>query len=157
LDIGFKERKVWNVFNFKSLYIKYQFTCVYWKAVSLRCKQITFIICYNLSAISRIDTYRFFPVKIYMYMYLWLPVRDSRGRDRMVVGFTTTSTCVISDYHNYRCELESWSWRGVLDTTLCDTVCQGLVTGLWFSPGLRFPPPIKPTGTIWLKYCSKWV
>jgi hypothetical protein len=96
LDIGFKERKVWNVFNFKSLYIKYQFTCVYWKAVSLRCKQITFIICYNQSAISRIDTYRFFPVKIYMYMYLWLPVRDSRGRDRMVVGFTTTSEILTS-------------------------------------------------------------
>ena len=25
--------------------------------------------------------------------------------------------------------------RGVLDTTLCDKVCQWLVTGLWFSPG----------------------
>ena len=25
--------------------------------------------------------------------------------------------------------------RGVLDTTLCDQVCQWLATGLWFSPG----------------------
>jgi hypothetical protein len=25
--------------------------------------------------------------------------------------------------------------RGVLDTTLCDKVCQWLATGLWFSPG----------------------
>ena len=27
------------------------------------------------------------------------------------------------------------SWRGVLDTTLCDKVCQWLVTVHWFSPG----------------------
>jgi hypothetical protein len=27
------------------------------------------------------------------------------------------------------------SRRGVLDTTLCDKVCQKLATGLWFSPG----------------------
>ena len=27
------------------------------------------------------------------------------------------------------------SWRGVLDTTLCDKVCQWLMTGRWFSPG----------------------
>ena len=27
------------------------------------------------------------------------------------------------------------SWRGVLNTTLCDTVHQWLVAGLWFSQG----------------------
>ena len=27
------------------------------------------------------------------------------------------------------------SWRGVLDITLCDKVCQGLATGQWFSTG----------------------
>ena len=26
-------------------------------------------------------------------------------------------------------------WRGVLDTSLCDKVCQWLATGRWFSPG----------------------
>jgi len=26
------------------------------------------------------------------------------------------------------------SWRGVLDTTLCDQVCQPLAAGRWFSP-----------------------
>jgi hypothetical protein len=26
------------------------------------------------------------------------------------------------------------SWRGVLDTTLCDQVCQRLAAGWWFSP-----------------------
>jgi hypothetical protein len=28
---------------------------------------------------------------------------------------------------------ESCSWQGVLDTTLCDKVCQRLVAGPWFS------------------------
>ena len=34
-----------------------------------------------------------------------------------------------------KCKLESRSWRGVLDTTLCNKVCQWLSTGQWFSPG----------------------
>ena len=41
------------------------------------------------------------------------------GRDRMVVGFITA----INTYHHKSCEFESSSWRGVLDTTLCDKVC----------------------------------
>ena len=44
------------------------------------------------------------------------------GRDRMVVGFTTT--CAVSAYHHQSCEFQPRSWRGVLDTTLCDKVCQ---------------------------------
>ena len=39
-----------------------------------------------------------------------------RGRDRIIIGFTTP--CTIITYHQ-RCEFESLSWRGVLDTTLC--------------------------------------
>jgi hypothetical protein len=35
--------------------------------------------------------------------------------------------------HHLRFELKSRSWRGVLDTTLCDKVCQWLATGRWFS------------------------
>ena len=31
-------------------------------------------------------------------------------------------------------EFEPHSWQGVLDTTLCDKVCQLLATGRWFSP-----------------------
>ena len=57
----------------------------------------------------------------------------------MVVGVWTTRA--ISSYLS--CELESCSWGGLLYTTLCDKVCQWLATGLWFSPVLRFPPPIK--------------
>ena len=54
-----------------------------------------------------------------------------RGRDRMVVGFTTT--CAISAHHHLSCEDEPRSWRGVLDTTLCDKVCQLFATGRLFS------------------------
>ena len=39
---------------------------------------------------------------------------------RMVVGFA--ATCAISAYQHYSCELESSSWRSVLDTTLSDKV-----------------------------------
>ena len=59
--------------------------------------------------------------------------KGRRGCGRMVVGFTTT--CAISAYHHYSCEFEPRSWRGVLKTTLCDKVCQCLVTGQWFSLG----------------------
>ena len=52
---------------------------------------------------------------------------DRRGRDRMVVGFTTAGA--IRAYHRYRFEFEFHSWRDVLDTTLCDKICQLLVAG----------------------------
>ena len=47
------------------------------------------------------------------------------GPDHMVVGFT--ATYAISAHHHSSCE--SCSWQGVLDTTLCDNVCQCLVAG----------------------------
>ena len=65
--------------------------------------------------------------------------RGHRGCDRMVVGFTTTYA--ISAYHHWCCEFESRSGRGVLDTTLCDKVCQWLATCRWFSPC----PPVSST------------
>jgi hypothetical protein len=40
----------------------------------------------------------------------------------MVIGFTTTYAS--SAYHYKSCEFESRSWRGVLDTTLCDEIYQ---------------------------------
>ena len=51
------------------------------------------------------------------------PFRGRRGHDRMVVGFNTTYAIYAYSYEFYPC-----SWRGVLDTTFCDKVCQ------WFSP-----------------------
>ena len=50
-----------------------------------------------------------------------------RGLDRIVIGFITTYA--MNAYHHSSCEVESLSWRSVLDTTLCDKVCH------WFSPG----------------------
>ena len=52
----------------------------------------------------------------------------------MVVAFTITYA--ISAHHHQSCDFESWSWWGVLDTTLCDKVCQRLATGWWFSSGI---------------------
>ena len=49
-------------------------------------------------------------------------IRGCHGLDRMVVEFT--NTCVISAYLHLSCEFESHSWQGVLNTTLCDKVCQ---------------------------------
>jgi hypothetical protein len=53
--------------------------------------------------------------------------RGRRVRYRMVVGFTTTYA--ISTYHHKRCEFESCTWQGVLDTTLCDKVCRWISLG----------------------------
>ena len=57
-----------------------------------------------------------------IYSYLALQNITAFGcrssRNRMVVRLTTTY--VISAYHHQYCEFESRSWRGVLDTTLCD-------------------------------------
>jgi len=54
-----------------------------------------------------------------------------RGRERMIVGFTTTYA--ISAYHHW-CVRVRISIRARC-TTLCDRVCQWLATGRWFSPG----------------------
>jgi hypothetical protein len=48
-----------------------------------------------------------------------------RGRDRMQSMHTNA-------YHNVRCE--SRPWQGLLDTTLCDEVCQWFAASRWFSP-----------------------
>jgi hypothetical protein len=67
------------------------------------------------------------------------------GRDRMVVGFTTT--CAISAYHQKTCEIVPRSWRGVRNTTLCDKVSDLRQVG-GFLRVIRFPPPIKMTASI---------
>jgi hypothetical protein len=41
-----------------------------------------------------------------------------------------------------------WSLWNICVTTLYENVCQWVVTGRWFSPVLRFPPPIKRAYTI---------
>ena len=70
-----------------------------------------------------------------------------RGHDQMVVGFK--ATYVISDYHHWRCEFDPrplWCVHRVIK----------FVSDLWQFSGflqvLRFPPPIKLTSTILLKW-----
>ena len=60
-------------------------------------------------------------------------MRAWRGCDHMVVRFATSYA--ISAYHHWSCEFESHSWRGVLDTTLCEKVGEWLATGWRFSLG----------------------
>jgi hypothetical protein len=59
------------------------------------------------------------------------------GRDRIVVLFITA--CVISAYHHQSYEFEPCSWRGELDATLRDKVCQLLAAGRWITPGILVP------------------
>ena len=65
------------------------------------------------------------------------------------IWFTTTFVPVqLVPITNKVVNSKSCSWRGLLNTTLCDKVCQLLATDQWFSPGTPFPPPIKLTTTI---------
>ena len=59
-----------------------------------------------------------------------------RGRDRMVVGYTTT--CVISAYQHSSCEFEPRSWQHYVIKFVSDRS----VVFLWL---IRFPPQIKLT------------
>ena len=78
------------------------------------------------------------PPTTFLRQLIHVPSYRRGRRGYMVVGFTTTHA--ISAYHHLRCEFESYSWRGVLDTALCDKVCQWLVAGWGFSPGTPWPP-----------------
>ena len=49
-----------------------------------------------------------FRISVYMY-------RGRRGRDRIIVRFTTT--CAINTYYQYSCDFESRSCRSVPNTT----------------------------------------
>ena len=66
-----------------------------------------------------------------LILYFWqceILLRDHHGHDRMVIGLMTTYA--ICAYHHWSCEFETHS---ILDTTLCNIVCQWLGTGWWFS------------------------
>ena len=61
-----------------------------------------------------------------------MQIRSLRGRDHMLVGFTTT--CAINAYHHYSYEFERRG-IGIVDTKLCEKVFQLLATDRWVSPG----------------------
>ena len=67
-------------------------------------------------------------MKIINYMYTQIgfsrcDIRDGRILDGMVVPITTN----VGSSKPRK--------RGVLDTAMCDKICQLLATGRWFSPG----------------------
>jgi hypothetical protein len=53
----------------------------------------------------------------------------------VVLSRTPVSSCEISAYIHLNCDFEPCSWRGVLDTTLCNSLSV-IATGRWFSPGI---------------------
>jgi hypothetical protein len=65
------------------------------------------------------DNAAFYFLFSYCILYYYIIARGGRrGCDHMVVEFTTTYAPSV--YHQNRCEFESLSELGVLDTTLCD-------------------------------------
>jgi hypothetical protein len=52
-----------------------------------------------------------------------------------VFGFTTTCAIMLQCLSLLTLWVRNPVRRGVLDTTLCDKICQWLATGRWFSPG----------------------
>ena len=97
--------------------------------------------CYNKQAACRLlltslTTHLFFcPQQIYKVWVLlvsWIFLMGCRGRDRMVVRFTT---CAVVSITTKVVSSNPFSWRGVLNTTLCDQVCLWPVASWWFSPG----------------------
>ena len=69
--------------------------------------------------------------------YFYIAFKGRRGRDRMVVGFTTT--CAISGYHHLSCKFEPRTCRSVPDTCYV----MKFISDLWqvggFLREFRFP------------------
>ena len=84
------------------------------------------------------------PSSVKVQEMLKIMKRGCRGRDHMVVGFTTTYT--ISAYHYCCCEFESRSGRGVQHYVIKFVSDLRQVGGFLRVP--RFPPPIKLTTMI---------
>jgi hypothetical protein len=53
-------------------------------------------------------------------------------------------SCQVKSKKTRQLNIEPRSWRGVLDTTLCDKVCQWLGTGRLFSPGTLYSSTNNP-------------
>jgi hypothetical protein len=84
-----------------------------------------FLINYDLSVFIQLWPISFYSTMTYQFLFnydLSVFLKECRCCDRMLVEFTTT------------CDFKPCSWQGVLDTTLCDKVCQWLTTSRWFSP-----------------------
>jgi hypothetical protein len=83
----------------------------------------------------------------HIYIYIYFVSLDIYLQPSMLIYLLLSHTLSTILLLRYSCSKATWSsennssfevepraWRGVLDTTLCDTVCQWLATGRWFSP-----------------------
>jgi hypothetical protein len=82
--------------------------------------------------------------RLFMLFWSWHSLGGRRGRDRMIVEFTTTYP--VSAYHHWCCEFESRSGRGAQHYVI--KFVSDLRQVGCFIRVLRFPPTIKLTATI---------
>ena len=109
-------------------------------------------VCNNVSIVRTFPTLWYF---CFVWRFTILIIRPSREP-----SWLWSHSSWIYNYLCNQCllPLKLWvriaSWRGVLDTTLCNKVVQWIV---WQVGGfLLFPAPLKLTATIQLKYYWKW-
>jgi hypothetical protein len=82
---------------------------------------------------------------MFTYMDQWKPLWNALKSLSSCIVIFRINEYKISLYKNCSssninsCHTHIWVWiplsRGVLNTTLCDKVCQWLVAGWWFCPG----------------------
>ena len=85
---------------------------------------------------------------LYLYTYSFIEklpweIMDHLGSALVFVGFMIFILSIVGFTTTYTLWVRI-GWRGVLDTTLCDKVCQWLATGQWFS----LVPPVPSTNKI---------
>jgi hypothetical protein len=116
----------------------------HWNVVSLATsiKNISLLNLYGIYIIYRFkkkNLHRWPLHKLHKHNNILFFIRDRRGRDRMVVRYTTTYAS--SAYHH--CSnpfIARCTWYSI-----CDKVCQWLTAGLWFSLATLVSPPLNRT------------
>jgi hypothetical protein len=120
----FKDFFVWLAYRKQATLTKLR---VYWLIIiftfivntykQIYCKTFLWYFCSTHTVSKwRVSIFKLESIVVVWWLDLQLPVQS--------VPITTTV-----------CEYESRSWRGLLDTTLCNKVCQWLAICMWFSPG----------------------
>ena len=102
--------------------------------------QISFIIVIIMFLHVKIKKVKFiknlptFAKLVYLFYFLSYYIISFCGEGGLwSYGCWISTNYAVSAYHLWSCEIETHAWRGVLDTTLCDKVCQCLTAGRWFS------------------------
>jgi hypothetical protein len=94
------------------------------------------------------------PDKFYHIMLYTSPWSRFELTTSLVIGTDCIGSCKSNYHTNTATKAPGFITKYidirhvVMCTTLCDKICQGLVTGRLFSPGTPFSPTIKLTATI---------